>query len=192
MKRCKDLGIANFLQRSLFFPILLFSSIFLHWLLRKALLSFLAILWNSAFKWVYLSFSPLPFTSLLSQLFARPPQTTILPFCISFSWRLSWFLSPVQCHKPPSTVHQALLSIRSSPLNLFGDTEKQQISSSPGSFPTWESFALLRNRRIKYHWGSEWNWPRWLPVLPSPTSSTLFLPLWTLVLCSSSAIFSSV
>ena len=25
----------------------------------------LAILWNSAFKWVYLSFSPLPFTSLL-------------------------------------------------------------------------------------------------------------------------------
>ena len=28
-------------------------------------LSLLAILWNSAFKWVYLSFSPLPFASLL-------------------------------------------------------------------------------------------------------------------------------
>ena len=27
--------------------------------------SLLAILWNSAFKWVYLSFSPLPFTSFL-------------------------------------------------------------------------------------------------------------------------------
>jgi len=53
------------LKRSLVFPILLFSSISLHWLLRKAFLSFLAILWNSAFKWVYLSFSPLPFTSLL-------------------------------------------------------------------------------------------------------------------------------
>ena len=24
-----------------------------------------------------------------SQLFARPPQTTILPFCISFSWEWS-------------------------------------------------------------------------------------------------------
>ena len=40
-----------FLKRSLVFPILLFSSISLHWLLRKAFLSLLAILWNSAFKW---------------------------------------------------------------------------------------------------------------------------------------------
>ena len=54
-----------FLKRSLFFPILLFSSISLHWSLRKTLLSLLAILWNSAFRWVYLSFSPLLFTSLL-------------------------------------------------------------------------------------------------------------------------------
>ena len=54
-----------FLKRSLVFPILLFSSISLHWSLRKGFLSLLAILWNSAFKWVYLSFSPLPFTSLL-------------------------------------------------------------------------------------------------------------------------------
>ena len=54
-----------FLKRSLVFPILLFSSISLHWSLRKAYLSLLAILWNSAFKWVYFSFSPLLFASLL-------------------------------------------------------------------------------------------------------------------------------
>ena len=54
-----------FLKRSLVFPILLFSSPSLHWSLRKAFLSLLAILWNSAFKWVYLSFSPLLFASLL-------------------------------------------------------------------------------------------------------------------------------
>ena len=53
-----------FLKRSLVFSILLFSSISLHWSLRKPFLSLLAILQNSAFKWVYLSFSPLPFTSL--------------------------------------------------------------------------------------------------------------------------------
>ena len=46
-----------FLKRSLIFPILLFSSISLHWLLRKAFLSLLAILWNSEFKWEYLSLS---------------------------------------------------------------------------------------------------------------------------------------
>ena len=54
-----------FLKRSLVFPILLFSSISLHWSLRKAFLSLLVILWNSAFKWVYLSFSSLPFVYLL-------------------------------------------------------------------------------------------------------------------------------
>ena len=47
-----------FLKRSLVFPILLFPSISLLWSLRKAFLSLLDILWNSAFKWVYLSFSP--------------------------------------------------------------------------------------------------------------------------------------
>ena len=54
-----------FLKRSLVFPILLFSSTSLHWSLRKTFLCLLAILWNSAFKWVYISFSPLPFASLL-------------------------------------------------------------------------------------------------------------------------------
>ena len=46
-----------FLRRSLLFLILLFSSISLHGSLRKPFLSLLAVLWNSAFKWVYLSFS---------------------------------------------------------------------------------------------------------------------------------------
>ena len=54
-----------FLKRSLVFPILLFSSISLYWSLRKAFLCLLAILWNSAFRWVYLSFSHLLLTSLL-------------------------------------------------------------------------------------------------------------------------------
>ena len=36
-----------------------------------------------------------------------PPQTVILLFCIYFSWGWSCFLSPLQCHKTPSIVHQA-------------------------------------------------------------------------------------
>ena len=98
-----------FLTRSLVFPIMLFSSISLHWSLRKAFLSLLTILWHSAIKWGYLSFSPL--------LFASPHFTAIckassdnyfLPFCISFPWGWSWSMSPVQCHEPPSIVNQAL------------------------------------------------------------------------------------
>ena len=100
----------TFLRRSIVFLIIFLSSISLHWSLRKAFLSLLAILWNSAFKWVYLSFPFLHCLLLLlfSQLFVSPPQTAILLFCISFSWVWSRSLSPVQCHKPPSIVHQAL------------------------------------------------------------------------------------
>ena len=46
-------------------PILLFSTNSLHWSLRKSFLSLLAILWNCAFKLVYLSSSPLPLASPL-------------------------------------------------------------------------------------------------------------------------------
>ena len=53
-----------FLKRYLVFPILLFFSISLHWTLRKTFLSLLAILWNSAFRWISLSFSLLPFSSV--------------------------------------------------------------------------------------------------------------------------------
>ena len=54
-----------FLKRPLVFLILLFSSISLHCSRKKAFLSLLPVLWNSAFSWVYLFLSLLPFASLL-------------------------------------------------------------------------------------------------------------------------------
>ena len=54
-----------FLKRSLVFPVLLFSSISLLWSFRETFLFLLGTLWNSAFRWVCPSFSPLPFASLL-------------------------------------------------------------------------------------------------------------------------------
>ena len=58
----------TFLKRSLVFPILFFPSISLHCSVKKAFLSLLAS-WNSAFRWVYLSFSPLSFACLFSDVF---------------------------------------------------------------------------------------------------------------------------
>ena len=57
-----------FLKRSLVFPTVLFSSFSSQLFPLKAFLSLLASLWNCAFQWVYHSFFPLPFTSLLSYL----------------------------------------------------------------------------------------------------------------------------
>jgi len=87
-----------FLKRSLVFPILLFSSISLHWSLRKAFLSLLAILWNSAFKWVYLILFSLAFSfssffsylsGILRQHFAFL-NFFFLGIAIPFSRRSSW------------------------------------------------------------------------------------------------------
>ena len=59
----EDISCHHFLTSSTYYYI--FFSISLHWSLRKAFLSLLAILWNSAFRWVYLFFFPLPLASLL-------------------------------------------------------------------------------------------------------------------------------
>ena len=94
-----------FWKRSLVFLIVLFSSISLHWLLRKdflSLLLFFGILHSNGYIFPFLLCFLLPF---FSQLFVRPPQTAILLFCISFSWGWSWFLSPIQCHEPLSIMY---------------------------------------------------------------------------------------
>ena len=70
-----------FLKRSLVFPILLFSSIW-------GRLSYLSLIFFGSLHSNGYIFTFLLWLSLLffSQLFVRPPQITIFPFCISFSW----------------------------------------------------------------------------------------------------------
>ena len=130
-----------FLKRSLVFPILLVSSISLHWSLRKAFLFLLAILWNSAFKWVYLSFSPLPLASLLftaiykasaDNHFAFFPLASLLfaaiykassdnHFAFLHFFFLGMVLIPASRTISRNSVHRSsgTLSIRSNPLNPF-------------------------------------------------------------------------
>ena len=94
-----------FLKSSLVFPILLFSSIYLHGLLRKAFLSLLAILWNSVFKWVYLSFSPLPFTSLLFTAISKASLDSHFAFFHFFFLEMALIL--VSCIMSGTYVHSS-------------------------------------------------------------------------------------
>ena len=106
-----------FLKRSLVFPILLFSSSSLkdHW----GRLSYLSLLF---FGTLHSNRYIFPFFLCLlllfsSQLFVRPPQTIILPFCISFS-------GGGLCHCLLYNVMNLCLwffrhSIRPNPLNPF-------------------------------------------------------------------------
>ena len=110
-----SLGISNFLQRSLFFPILLFSSISLHWSLRKAFLSLFAILWNSAFRCLYLSFSPELFPALLFTTICKASPDS--PFAFWHFFSMVMVLIPVSCTMSRISVHTSAgtLSFRSSP-----------------------------------------------------------------------------
>ena len=149
-----------FLTRSLVFPILLFSSISLHWLLRR--LFYLSLLFigtlHSDVSFLF-SFA----FYFFSQLFVRPPQTTIFSFCISFSWGWFWSVPPVQCYEPLSIVLQALclldliLWIYSSP-PLWNGFDRSYLNG-PVVFPAFLNVSL--NFAIR----SSWSEPQLAPGL---------------------------
>ena len=66
---------------------LLFSSIYFHCSLKKAFLSLFVILWKSAFRWVYLSFSPLPFTCILHSALCKASSDNYFAFLHLLFWR---------------------------------------------------------------------------------------------------------
>ena len=98
-----SLGISNFPEEISVFPILLFSSISLHWSLRKAFLSLLAILWNSAFKWEYLFSSPLLFASLLFIAICKASLAKHFAFLNFFA--MGMVLIPVSCTMSRTSFH---------------------------------------------------------------------------------------
>ena len=143
-----------FLKRSLVFPILLFSSISLHWSLRKAFLSLLAILWNSAFKWEYLYFSPLLFTSLLFTAMCKTSSDNHFAFLHFFS--LGMVLIPASCtmNLRPFPVYSHCLANVNFIIFLFG------------SLPRGRSKNLLSIREgkplDKFLNNKEIHWLMWL------------------------------
>ena len=78
-----------------------------------------AILWNSAFSWVYLSLSPLPFTSFLFSAIFKTSSDNHFVFLHFFFLGMVLVPPPLQCYEPSSRVLQTLLSTKSNPLNLF-------------------------------------------------------------------------
>ena len=67
-----------------------------------------AILWNSAFRCLYLSFSPLLFASLLFRAICKASPDSHFSFLHFFSTGIVLIPVSVQCHEPQSIVHQTL------------------------------------------------------------------------------------
>ena len=106
-----SLGISNFLEEISSLSTLLFSFTSLHLSQRKAFLSLHAILWNPAFKWEYLSFSPLPLVSLFSAIFKASSDNH---FSFLHFFFLGMVLIPASCTISQTSIHSSsgTLSIR--------------------------------------------------------------------------------
>ena len=101
-----SLGISNFLEEiSSLSHSIVFFYFFLHWWLRKVLLSILAVLWNSAFKWVYLSFSPLPLAFLLFSAICKAFSDNHFAFLHFFFLRM--VLITASCTMSQTSVHSS-------------------------------------------------------------------------------------
>ena len=146
------------LKHSLVFPVLFFSSISLHWSFRKAFYLSLLV-FGSLHSDGYIFYFLLCLLLLFfSQLFVRPPRTTILPFCTFFPpWEWSWLLPPVQCHKPLSIVLQVLFLSNlipwiylSLPLNNHKGFDLGHTAEWSSGFPTF--FHLSLDFAIRSSW----------------------------------------
>ena len=152
LRKC-SLGISNFLEEISIFAILLFSSIFLHWSLRKDFSSLLAILWNSAFRWVYLSFS-FSFSYFLSIFYGNPMEYTVHGFLQAR--KLEWVTFPFSrgSFKPrdwTQVCHIADRFFTSWATGKPKNTGVGSLSLLQWIFPTQESnWGLLHCRWILY------------------------------------------
>ena len=115
-------GISNFLEE---ISSLCLSIVFLYLfalITEEVFLSLFAILWNSAFKWLYLSFSPLPLASILFIAIYKASSDSHFAF-FAFLF-LGMVLIPVSCTMSQTSIHRSSgtvrsnLSIRSNPCNL--------------------------------------------------------------------------
>ena len=96
-------GVSNFLEE---ISSLSHSIVFLYFfalIAEKAFLSLLAILWNSAFKWVYLSFCPLLLASLLFSAICK--ASSVNHFAVLHFFSLGMVLITASCTMSQTSVH---------------------------------------------------------------------------------------
>ena len=142
------------------------STVFLYLFALTNFLSLLAVLWNSAFKWVYFSFSPLLFTSLLFTAIYKASSDSHFAFLHFFF--LGMVLIPASCTMSRTSIHSSsgTLPIRSNPLKstchfhciIIRDLIQSYLSGLM-VFPTF--FNLSLNLAIR----SSWSKPQSAPGL---------------------------
>ena len=116
-----SLDISNFLEElsSLFHSIVppTPSPFFLLFHIRRLFSPY--FLWNSAFRWVYLSFSPLPFASFPFLAISKASSDNNFAFLHFFFLGMVLITTSYTMLQTPGHTVSGILSIRHDPFNLF-------------------------------------------------------------------------
>ena len=113
-----SLGISNFLEEISSLSHSIVSLYFLALITEEGFLTLLAILWNSAFKWVYISFSPLSFSSPLFTAICKASSDNHFSFLHFFFLGMVLILASGTMSQTSVHSSSGTLSIRSNPLKL--------------------------------------------------------------------------
>ena len=112
-------GISDFLEEisSLSHSVVFFY--FFALIAEEGFLIFPCYLWNFTFKWVYLSFSPLLFASLIFTAICKASSDAYFAFLHFFSMGMVFI--PVSCTMSQTSIHSlsGTLSLKFSPIHLF-------------------------------------------------------------------------
>ena len=134
-----SLGIFNFLEEIFS---LSHSVVFLYFFalkLKKAFLSLLAILWNSAFRCLYLFFSPLLFTSFLFTAICKASPDSHFAFLHFFSMMMVFI--PVSCTMSQTSFHRKAMPQNAQTITQLHSShmlvKKCSKFSKPGFNSTW-------------------------------------------------------
>ena len=139
-------GISNLLEE---IPSLSHSVVFLYFfalITEEGFLSLLTILWNSAFRCFYLSFSSLLFTSLLFTAICKAFSDSHFAFLLFFS--MGMVLIPVSCTVSQTSVHRRE--------NIRGQTHCNHTHRKLVNLITWTT-ALSNSMKLSH---AVWGHPR--------------------------------
>ena len=163
---------SNFLGEISSLSLLLFFSISLHFSLKKAFLSLLAILWNSAFSWVYLSLSPFLFTSLSSAI-CKASLDNHFAFLHFFFFGMVCLLPPIQYLEKAMTTHSSTLAWK---IPWMEDPGRLQ---SMGLLRVRHDWATSLSLFTFLHWRRKWqHTPVFLPGESQRRGSLVGCHLW--------------
>ena len=174
-----SLGVSNFLEEISSLSHSTISLYFFALITEEGFSSLLAILWNSAFKWVYLSSSPLPLASLLFSVICKALSDNRYAFLNFFFLGMVLIIAYCTMSRPSFHSSSGILSDLIPRICHFFYIIVRDLIQYHGqlrSYPRYCSTLSRRSSGNSIAKGNHWPLPSELPVLWKKKNVILLKP----------------